>query len=283
MSLIYIVDTKSVLNYLRQEGKNKKFDKEQKSIELLKKIIMSVNSLLQNHKELTESYVLLFDGVQNQLFFTFSEYQALEKQLNNLGIEINQILDIQFSGSIFSSTDVCKRYLREKVSGTKKYLVSSDYTLSTFAIENGHEFVKPEEFILKLDFMLDNKFEINTEIVSFNDNIKKSKSIVEKDTFNLLDFFTENKLQTEVIDNVKNRDLRRIPKYEDVKKTKQSEELVKSKNKNLDTKLSDKQNKQNKQNKSLVEEKEVSSKIKLNKQFDNLQDLAELLKSQKER
>lgn len=237
MTKTYILDTNSILNYFKQESKSKRFDKEQFSIVIIEKIVDFLVFNINNNRKIEDSFIIIFDGANNSKLENTNKLLELKNSLNTGNINLTQLIDIKFSGTIFTSTDVIKKYIR--LNQTTVHLVSDDFELCTMAINNQNKFIKPDEFILKLNFISDKNFDLNDEISNINESIKHSKNTIQSETFNLLDYFKSNDLDNTIINNTKDGNLRRVPKYEDLMK---SGELKKVKSNDQNSSQSSKAN-----------------------------------------
>lgn len=223
MSKKYILDTNSIINQLKLGDKGNKFSKDKYSVDLLEKVLNSIKISLNvnlgnvNFRNL-DSYILVYDGVVNTKITHLEKLSELQNDFVELGNNISfiNILDIQFSGSIFSSNDVLKRFIR--LNKEPVILVSDDFDLCSMAINNQNKFLRPEEFLLKLKFLGEKDFEIEDEIASLSNEIRHSKSTVESDTFNLLDYFKTNELNSTILENTIDGNVRKVPKFEELQK-----------------------------------------------------------------
>lgn len=291
MSKKYILDTNSIINQLKLGDKGNKFSKDKYSVDLLEKVLNSIKISLNvnlgnvNFRNL-DSYILVYDGVVNTKITHLEKLSELQNDFVELGNNISfiNILDIQFSGSIFSSNDVLKRFIR--LNKEPVILVSDDFDLCSMAINNQNKFLRPEEFLLKLKFLGEKDFEIEDEIASLSNEIRHSKSTVESDTFNLLDYFKTNELNSTILENTIDGNVRKVPKFEELqkngefkKKTKQCPDLI---NANVNNKLNQIEiinndhkidTQINRKNMSLKKQENELDK----KSFNSLEDLSNLL------
>lgn len=217
MTKTYILDTNSILNYFKQESRAKRFDKEQFSIIIIEKIVDFIIFNINSNRKIEDSFIIIFDGVSNSKIENTNKVIEFKTILNAENIELSNLIDIKFSGTIFTSTDLIKKYIR--LNQTPVYLVSDDFELCTMAINHQNKFIKPDEFILKLNFISDKNFDLNDEISNINESIRHSKNTIQSETFNLLDYFKSNDLDKTIINNTKDGNLRRVPKYEDLMKS----------------------------------------------------------------
>lgn len=299
----YILDTNSLINQLKLVDKNKKYDKDRYALELLEKVILYIqtSSKIENQNGILninsksiglESYILIYDGVLNTTITHSIKLEELRNQLIESGVnsDFTDFIDIQFSGSIFSSNDVIKRYLRlNKLPST---LISDDFDLCSMSINNGNKFLRPEEFLLKLKFVGDKDFDISNELSNLSTEIRHSKSTVESETFNLLDYFKTNDLASNILENTIDGNVRKVPKFEELQKQGEFRKKIKPSVKSINEDVLNKLDYFESKDKPKIFEKQIenidmSFKKQENtadkKSFSSLADLSNLLDTQKDK
>ena len=197
--------------------------------------------------------------------------------------EFENLLDIQFSGSIFSSNDVLKRFIR--LNKEPVILVSDDFDLCSMAINNQNKFLRPEEFLLKLKFL--GEKDIEDEIANISSEIRHSKSTVESETFNLLDYFRTNELDNTILENTIDGNVRKVPKFEELQKKGEFKKKTKQTPNSIHETVINQLNQIEINSNITINNKDMSFKKQENsvdkKSFNSLEDLSNLLDMPKDK